>query len=154
VHPEVLPRLNKGMTLDDFGRAAERLASAGIAMRAFVLAGLPWVPSGEQLDWAVRAIAHAFDAGAGVVSVIPTRAGNGAMEALVARGDFETPPVSLLEDAVARGIGLGRGRVFADLWDLAPFSRCGSCLASRTERLRTMNLTQSVPPAVCCPSCP
>jgi radical SAM enzyme (TIGR01210 family) len=154
VHPEVLPRLNKGMTLDDFGRAAERLASAGIAMRAFVLAGLPWLRPEEQLDWTVRAIAHAFDAGAGVVSVIPTRAGNGAMEALLARGDFETPPVPLLEEAAAAGIGLGRGRVFADLWDLAAFSRCGSCLASRTERLRTMNLTQSVPPAVSCPSCP
>jgi archaeosine synthase beta-subunit len=153
VHPEVLPRLNKGMTLDDFDAAAERLRDAGIPLRAFVLAGLPWVPREEQLDWTVRAIVHAFDAGAGAVSVIPTRAGNGAMEALLASGEFEAPGIALLEDAVASGIGLGRGRVFADLWEVAAFSRCEACLEARTARLRKMNLVQSVAPPVRCPAC-
>ncbi|HEX4440889.1 MAG TPA: radical SAM protein [Thermoanaerobaculia bacterium] len=153
VHPDVLPRLNKGMTLDDFDAAAERLRGAGIAMRAFVLAGLPFVARGEQLAWTVAAIAHAFEAGAAAVSVIPTRTGNGAMEALSALGQFEMPALSLLEDAVALGLGFGRGRVFADLWDLAAFSRCERCLSARTERLRTMNLTQIVPPTVHCAVC-
>ena len=153
VHPRVLPRLNKGMTLDDFGRAAERLAAAGIAMRAFVLAGLPWVPAEEQLEWAVRTIVHAFDAGACAVSVIPTRTGNGAMDALLASGEFETPSIRLLERSLESGIALGRGRVFADLWDLAAFSRCDSCLPARTERLSTMNLAQTEPPRVRCGAC-
>jgi hypothetical protein len=150
VHPDVLPRLNKGMTLDDFDRAAERLANAGIPMRAFVLAGLPFVPAGEQLAWTLAAIGRAFEAGAGAVSVIPTRSGNGAMDALLALGEFETPTLVLLERAVEAGVALGRGRVFADLWDLAAFSRCDACLPARTERLRAMNLTQSIPPPVRC----
>jgi len=150
VHPDVLPRLNKGMTLADFDAAAARLSGAGIAVRAFVLAGLPFVAPAEQLAWTVAAVGRAFEAGAGAVSVIPTRTGNGAMDALRALGQFETPPLSLLEDAVGLGVGLGRGRVFADLWDLAAVSRCGACLASRTERLRTINLTQTVPPPVRC----
>ena len=33
VHPEALARLNKGLTLDDFDRAAETLRRAGIGMR-------------------------------------------------------------------------------------------------------------------------
>ena len=153
IHPDVLRRLNKGMTLEDFDAAAGRLKSAGIAMRAFVLAGLPWVAPREQLAWTVGAIARAFDAGAGAVSLIPTRTGNGAIEALLALGEFETPTLGLLEDAAALGVGVGRGRVFADLWDLAAFSRCDACLAARTERLREQNLTQSVPARVRCEAC-
>lgn len=153
VHPDVLPRLNKGMTLDDFDAAAERLRDARIAMRAFVLAGLPFVPAAEQLAWTVAAIGRAFSAGAGGVSVIPTRTGNGAMDALVVLGEFEAPPLALLEDAVALGVGLGRGRVFADLWDLSAFSRCADCLPARRERLRAMNLLQRIPPPVACAAC-
>ena len=153
VHPDVLPRLNKGMTLDDFDDAAIRLADAGIALRAFVLAGLPWVRAAEQRDWALRAVAHAFDAGAGAVSVILTRAGNGAMDALRDAGEFETPAIALLEEVVAGGVALGRGRVFADLWDLPAFSRCAECLPARTERLRTLNLAQVSPPPVRCAGC-
>jgi radical SAM enzyme (TIGR01210 family) len=153
VHPDVLPRLNKGMTLEDFDAAARRLRQAGIALRAFVLAGLPWVPAREQLAWTLAAIGRAFEAGAAAVAVIPTRAGNGAMDALRATGQFETPTLALVEESVARGIALGRGRVFADLWDLAAFSRCDACLPARTGRLRTMNLTQTVPSSVACGAC-
>jgi len=153
VHPDVLPRLNKGMTLDDFDDAAIRLSGAGIPLRAFVLAGLPWVPAAEQREWALRAVVHAFDAGAGAVSVILTRAGNGAMDALRDAGEFETPSISLLEEVVAAGVALGRGRVFGDLWDLPAFSRCSECLPARTERLRTLNLAQVPPARVRCGGC-
>jgi radical SAM enzyme (TIGR01210 family) len=153
VHPDVLPRLNKGMTIEDFDAAAGRLRDAGIAMRAFVLAGLPFVAAGEQLAWTVGAVGRAFDAGAGAVSVIPTRAGNGAMDALLALGEFETPTLGLLERSVEAGLALGPGRVFADLWDLAAFSRCDACLPARTERLRLMNRTQTAPPRAACPRC-
>src|SRR5437773_9262374 len=42
IHPEVLPRLNKRMTLEQFRRAADFLGREGIAVRAFVLVGLPF----------------------------------------------------------------------------------------------------------------
>ena len=153
VHPDVLPRLNKGMTLDDFDRAADRLAGHGIATRAFVLAGLPWVPASEQLGWTLAAVSRAFEAGAGAVSVIPTRTGNGAMDALRALGEFEPPTLALLEGVVERAIALGRGRVFADLWGLSAFSRCDACLPMRTARLHLMNLSQRGAPAVRCAAC-
>jgi uncharacterized Fe-S cluster-containing MiaB family protein len=49
-------------------RGGRRLESAGIAMRAFVLAGLPWVAGAGAARVDVGAIARAFDAGAGAVS--------------------------------------------------------------------------------------
>jgi radical SAM enzyme (TIGR01210 family) len=153
VHPEVLPRLNKRMTLDDFRRAAAFLREAGISVRAFVLVGLPFVARREAVDWALRSAEFAFDCGAAVVSLIPTRSGNGAMDALEERGEFSPPDLVALEEATASGLALGRGRVLADLWDLERFSRCGACLRARTERLRAMNLAQAVPPQVSCDAC-
>ena len=84
-HPEVLARLNKGMTLERFRRAAEFLSPEGISLRAFVLVGLPFLSEEESLDWACRSVEFAFDCGASVVSLIPTRAGNGALDALSER---------------------------------------------------------------------
>ena len=67
------------------------LRDADIALRAFVLVGLPWLPEAEALDWACRSTHFAFDCGASAVSLIPTRAGNGALDALSASGDFAQP---------------------------------------------------------------
>jgi archaeosine synthase beta-subunit len=152
VHPEVLPRLNKRMTLDQFGRAAARLASAGISVRAFVLVGLPFVGAAESVDWACRSVEFAFDCGASVVSLIPTRAGNGALDELARRGEFAPPGLGALEGALDFGIALSRGRALADLWDLARFSRCPVCRQEREERLRRMNLSQTVLPRLSCPA--
>jgi archaeosine synthase beta-subunit len=153
VQPEVLARLNKGMTLASFREAAGRLSSRGIGLRAFVLAGLPWVTAAEQLRWTVAAVDFAFDCGARAVSIIPPRSGNGAMDALAARGDFVSPELALLEDALAEGLRLRRGLVFADLWDLETFSACRECFGSRNERLEIMNRTQTVAPAIACDRC-
>ncbi len=153
IHPELLPRLNKRMTLDDFRRAADFLRASGIALRAFVLVGLPWLTEAESLDWACRSIHFAFDRGATAVSLIPTRAGNGALDALAADGAFAEPGLGSLEFALDFGIQLGRGRVFADLWDLERFSRCGSCLPARAARLAETNLRQAVRPRVACADC-
>lgn len=149
-HPEVLSRLNKRMTVDDFLRAAERLRSAGIGLRVFLLLGLPFVSAREALSWTCRSIEVAFDAGATAVSIIPTRTGNGVLDALEERGEFEPPTLGMLEEAAAFGIRLGRGRVFADLWDRERLRRCASCFPARAARLRMMNLAQVVPPAVAC----
>ena len=153
IHLEVLPRLNKRMTLEDFREAAAFLREAGISVRVFVLVGLPFVPAREALDWALRSVDFAFDCGAAVVSLIPTRSGNGAMDALEERGDFSPPDLAALEEAAVSALALRRGRVLADLWDLERFSRCDACFAARANRLRAMNLAQAVPPPVSCRVC-
>lgn len=155
VHPEVLARLNKGMSLDGFREAAERLSANDIGLRAFVLAGLPWVAPADQLAWVREAIVFAFACGAGVVSVIPTRSGNGALDALSEQGAFALPELGLLEAALETGLALapGHGRVFADLWDLERLSACGECFGARRDRLAATNRRQRAGPPVRCGAC-
>src|SRR5262249_42201846 len=89
VHPEALEKLHKRMTLDRFRRAAGALQARGVALRVFLLIAPPFVPPREQTDWLLRSVDEAFSCGASVISLIPTRSGNGAMESLVAVGDFQ-----------------------------------------------------------------
>lgn len=150
VHPEVLARMNKRMTLDDFTRAARFLVDHDIAVRAFVLLRPPFLSETEGIEWALKSIAFAFDVGATCVSVIPTRAGNGTMDRLQAEGWFAPPKLSSLEQVLASGITVQRGRVFADTWDVARFADCSRCTSARVERLRQMNLSQTILPSVVC----
>jgi hypothetical protein len=152
-HPDVLAKLNKRMTLESYALAAGQLHAMGIASRAFVLVQPPFLPVDEAADWAVRSAAFAFDQGAGAVSLIPVRAGNGALDALVATGEFSPPRLATLEAAFDGALALGYGRVFADTWDLARFSHCPACLDARSVRLRDMNLAQRWLPPVCCAAC-
>ena len=150
VHPEVLARMNKRMTLDDFSRAARFLVEHDIAVRAFVLLRPPFLSEDEGIEWALKSIQFAFDCGATCVSVIATRAGNGTMDRLQSEGWFASPKLSSLEQVLASGIAAKRGRVFADTWDAARFADCSTCAAARIERLRQMNLSQAIlPPVVC-----
>lgn len=153
VHPEVLARMNKRMTLGDFERAARFLVEQDIAVRAFVLLRPPFLSEAEGVEWALRSITFAFDCGATCVSVIPTRAGNGAMERLQAEGYFSSPKLTSLEFVLAAGIEMQRGRVFADIWDAARFADCTTCAVERVERLRQMNLSQTIPSLVRCAGC-
>lgn len=150
VHPDVLPKLNKRMTLDQFSRAADFLCQHDIALRVFVLVKPPFLDESEAVEWARRSVAFAFDCGASVVSLIPTRLGNGALEALAARGDFAPPKLSTFEVAFDDALAQQRGRVFADTWDLERFSDCPACFTARKERLERMNFTQQSEPAVGC----
>jgi len=152
-HPEVLARLNKRMTLDQFARAAEFLREHSIALRVFILVKPPFLDEAEALEWARRSIDFAFDCGATVASLIPTRFGNGALEALVEQGQFSPPKLATLEEAAAYGVSLRRGRVFADLWDLEKFSGCAACFAERRECLERMNFTQETGLPVVCSRC-
>jgi radical SAM enzyme (TIGR01210 family) len=152
-HPEVLAKLNKRMTVEDFRRAAQRLAAIGVALRVFVLLGLPFLSREESLDWACRSIDVAFDSGATAVSIVPTRSGNGALDELRDAGDFESPTLRGLEAALAYGVALGRGRVFSDLWDVQRLRACGACFPGRVERLRHINRNQTLPPPVLCGAC-
>jgi radical SAM enzyme (TIGR01210 family) len=150
VHPEVLPRLNKRMTLDDFARATRFLVGRGIPVRAFILLRPPPLDETEGLDWARRSIDWAQGEGVECCVVIPARAGNGAMDELQAQGLFSPPTLASLERAVEHGIARKRGRVFADLWDVERSFRCARCGPARAERLARMNLEQTILPRVEC----
>ena len=153
VHPVALEKLNKGVTLDGFRRAADWLQKHDVALRVFALVQPPGVPEIEAVAWSNRTVDFAFDCGASVVAVIPTRAGNGAMETLQAGGEWSPPALHTLEAATDYGIALQRGRVFADLWDLEKFSACPHCFAARRERLQTMNFRQQVEERIHCLHC-
>ena len=152
VHPDALERLHKRMTVDQFAAAAARLGRRGVSMRVFLLIAPPFVPQDEQDEWLRRSIDLAVDCGASVVTLIPTRTGNGAMEALSAQGAFEPPRLDDIERSAARALAQIRHheRIFVDLWDLERFSTCAACFAARRERLRAMNLEQCVLPPVAC----
>ena len=146
-HPGVLERLNKKMTLDAFKRAAAFLLDHDIALRVFILLSPPFMPAADAVEWAHRSLDFAAECGATASTVIPTRGGNGAMEAI---GDeFHPPLLRGLEAAVEYGVSLGGMRVFADLWNIERFFDC-SCSPDRAARLAVMNREQHVPPRVEC----
>jgi len=146
-HPDVLPRLNKKMTLETFRRATDFLGQHDIDLRVFVLLSPPFMPRGEEVEWARRSLDVAAECGALVSVVIPTRGGNGAMEAIA--DSFRPPRLDWLESTIEYGVGLGGMRVFADLWNVERFFDC-RCSPNRAARLAVMNRDQSIPPRVDC----
>ena len=78
----------------------------------------PYLDEAEGVEWAKRSLRYAFDVGVECCVVIPTRDGNGAMERLRAEGLWAPPRLESLEEVLEYGVGLRRGRVFADLWDI------------------------------------
>jgi len=153
IHPRVLPLLNKRFDLGHFQAATHFLAAEGIAIRAFILVNPPFLNEKEGIDWAVRSAEFAFSCGAAVVSLIPTRAGNGAMERLQETGEFTPPGIPNLEQAFERALDLKAGRVFADIWDIDKMPGCQVCREQRTQRLQAMNLAQTCLPAIRCSAC-
>jgi radical SAM enzyme (TIGR01210 family) len=153
VDDDVLSRLNKGMTLDQFAKSADLLTANGIDLRVFVLVKPPFTDEVGALEWAKRSLDFAFDCGATAASLIPTRAGNGAMEALAAEGQFAPPRMATFEAALEYGLRLKRGRVFADLWEPQFLDPCLFCQAARVSRMREINLRQTVLDPVLCGAC-
>ena len=144
VHPEALARLNKRFTVGDFQRAATFLTKNDIDLRVFLLLRPPFLNEADGLTWAKLSLDAAFDAGASVCAVIPTRAGNGAMDVLAAAGEWAPPSLRALESAQEYGLSLARGRVFSDLWDVERFfAEDGD--PARAARLAVMNQTQRIP---------
>jgi hypothetical protein len=153
VHPEILKRLNKRMTTGQFEDAARLLRKNNIDLRVFILVKPPFMREEEALEWTARSLEFAFQCGATAATLIPTRGGNGAMEKLAAAGQFSPPNLATLEEAAAHGIAMNKGRVFADLWDLSATAHCAHCLVARIDRLRSMNLEQSILPSINCEHC-
>lgn len=152
-HPQILEKLNKRLTPEQFAAASERLRCHGIALRTFILVKPPFMEELEAVEWACKSLDFAFDACATAVTLIPTRAGNGAVDDLAKLGDFTSPKLPSLETALEYGLVQGRGRVFADLWDADKMSGCSNCLNNRIERLRWMNLHQKIAGPIPCGAC-
>ncbi|HEX5110723.1 MAG TPA: hypothetical protein VFV95_19870 [Vicinamibacterales bacterium] len=146
-HPGVLARLNKRMTLASFETAARFLHRAGIDLRVFVLLSPPFMPEGEDLAWVRRSIDFARGCGATACSVIPTRGGNGALEAV--SEPQSRPTLAALERALEYGLSRPGCRVFADLWDVDRLFTC-ECAPRRAARLRLMNQEQRMVEPVLC----
>jgi hypothetical protein len=146
----VLGRLNKQMTLGDFERAVQFLRGNEIDVRTFILLRPPYLSEQEGIDWALRSLEFAFSRGVGCCAVIPTRAGNGIMQQLESETLFTPPLLRSLEYVTQTGLQMNAGRVFADLWDIETLSACADCGPQRIQRIREMNLTQQVPPALNC----
>jgi radical SAM enzyme (TIGR01210 family) len=144
IHPDVLPRLNKRMTLDDFAGAVRALHEERIAVRAFLLVRPPFLSDVEGLEWARRSLDYAFSLGVGCCSLIPTRAGNGAMEELARQGLFAPPSLEALEGALEYGLSLRAGSVQVDLWDIDCISPGAPHRTERVARLKRMNLSQRI----------
>ena len=83
-----LEKLNKRMTVEDFRQAAEFLKHHNIDLRVFILLRPPFQTEAEGLEWACHSLDVAAECGATVCSLIPTRGGNGALEAM---GEIAVP---------------------------------------------------------------
>lgn len=144
IHPEVLPALNKRMTLEDFARAVEFLLQHEIEVRAFILLKPPFLEEAEGVEWAIHSVEYAFSLGVSCCAVIPTRPGNGMLEQLQSQGQFSIPALSSVEEVLEQCLQLNQGRVFMDLWDLERLYPHETDLKQRLKRLAQMNLTQNV----------
>ncbi|MEP6753946.1 MAG: radical SAM protein [Chthonomonadales bacterium] len=151
-HEPTLNLLNKKFKLSDFQRAADLLKTNDIDIRTFLLVRPPFMSEEEGVEWACKSVDYSFDAGATACCVIPTRGGNGAMEALAVNGDFQPPKLRSLETVHEYGLQLKRGRVFSDLWDIDKFFKC-DCHPGVATRLRNMNDTQTIPATISCVAC-
>jgi radical SAM enzyme (TIGR01210 family) len=152
-HPGALSALRKGMTVDDYYRAAELLSRHDIDHRAFVLVGTPFVPATERADWTRRSIAHAVERGARVVSLLPLRRGGDGLEPLFADGALAPPRLIEVEEALEPWVE-GRGTVVqVDLWDLERLGSCARCAPARRERLVRLSLAGRAEPRLECAVC-
>jgi len=146
-NPEVLPKLNKQMTLKDFSSSVQFLGKHDILSRAFILLRPPFLNEQEGVLWAKKSIDFAFDSGVECCVVIPTRSGNGALDLLEKEGYFHSPNIESLENVLAYGISLNKGRVFADLWDLEQFSTHPNLTEKSKARMQQINYSQIVLPS-------
>jgi hypothetical protein len=154
---DALDKLNKGMTVEDFETCTRRLVSHGIRVRSFVLVGVPFLARDEQASWLEKSVEISFEGGCRVVSLIPTRLGNGTLEELHRLGQFDPPTLSTFEESFSLALASRPpdGLVLADLWNADTLPAPACCGAARIERLRAMNTFQrNLPlPLLPCPSC-
>jgi len=151
IHPDVLPKLNKRLSPEDFKNAASFLRSNKIEVRAFILLNPPFLTGKqENIEWTFKGVQFAFESGVGCCSIIPTRPGNGMMDVLKEKGDYVPPMLDALEEVFERTLALHQGRVFVDTWDIDFLSNCPRCFEERKHRLEQMNFTQKFQQRINC----
>ena len=150
VHPVVLDKLNKKMSLDLYQSAAHELHANGIDLRSFILVQPPFMAANESLHWTCRSIEFAVSCDATAICLIPTREGNGAMEMLASIEEFTAPRLSVVEDAFDYGLSLNAGRLFVDTWEIERVACESCCRADRVGRIRQMNLSQRISDRIAC----
>jgi len=150
VHPELIKKLNKQMTLKDFKNSVKFLSENDINSRAFILLKPPFLSETEGVFWAKKSIDFAFKTGIECCTIIPVRAGNGTMDFLLKKGEFSLPTIQSLEAVLEYGVQLKAGRMFADIWDLQLFSNCDKCLQQRINRVTNINLNQKITEQIKC----
>ncbi|MEZ6138791.1 MAG: radical SAM protein [Pirellulaceae bacterium] len=143
VCPTTLAALNKQMTLDDFCAACQWLHERDVDLRTFVLLRPPGMDESEGIEWCIRSVEYAHALGVRHISIVPLRAGNGAIEHLQSQGLFTPPLASSLEATLRAVVELPGAIVTADLWDwhrLRGLEEAGG--AEFKRRIEAMNLTQ------------
>jgi radical SAM enzyme (TIGR01210 family) len=151
IHPDVLPKLNKQLTPEDFREATIFLRKHAIDVRAFALLNVPYITTREEnILWTLNTVKFAFACGAIRCSIIPVRAGNGIMDQLWRENKYTPPSLDVLELVFEKALALRQGQVFVDTWELGSLSGCPHCFATRKDRLEKMNLTQKIYPKISC----
>jgi len=151
IHPDVLPRLNKQLTPEDFKNATKFLNQHNIDVRAFILLNAPYITDAkESVAWTLKSMQFAFECGAVRCSVIPLRPGNGVMDVLWKENYYTPPTLAMLEEVFEKALLLKQGQVFIDTWDIGFLSKCSVCFEARKHRLEKMNLIQKILPRIEC----
>lgn len=151
-NPLALGFLNKQFTLAQFKIACEKLADHHIRLRVFTLLNAPGVPATPTLFWEKESLRFAFECGADVCVIIPTRGGNGMMEQLARDGIYTKPGVRSIEAVLDYGLSLGKGTVYADTWNIDDFVDC-ACSRARIDRIQQLNKTQLTCSRIACATC-
>lgn len=133
VAPSSLARLGKGIDVTDLRRAGDFLREAGIALRAFVLIGAPFLSRRERPEWTRRTCELALELGAEQVVLIPLRPSPGELARLVSSGEVSLPDLDEVAETVALCAPLAPPRILLDTWDLERLQ--GSC-AEKDSDLR------------------
>jgi hypothetical protein len=120
------------MTLDELprGAAARGFGIALASLPPLTSVSLPQAVSGVGPPLARRRLDP------GDRGLVPTRSGNGALDALQESGHFEAPDG--LEAALAYGVGSGGSRLRGP-WDVERLQVCAACFPGRVERLRQIS---------------
>jgi radical SAM enzyme (TIGR01210 family) len=73
VHPEILRKLNKHVSLEDFRHSVQFLSKSNIKTRAFILLRPPYLSESEGILWAQKSIDFAFSVSVECCIIIPVR---------------------------------------------------------------------------------
>jgi len=144
--PDRLKGLNKQMTVADYDRACATLRGWGLSIRTFLLLPAPGVPRADMVRHTLESVRHALAMGSDVTSLIPLRAGNGALDQLILDGSVALADGPQLVQTFEQALALPRSphqRILLDLWDASLHFQALPDGEAVIQQLTQCNLTQS-----------